>query len=204
MTETHDIDACVIVCQNILADYYCSYLHHHQLLVKSWAVIAACHWNWHNGYLQSLDMEFSWQSDRYFCSICDIVCKLKNVYSWAFIVAVPSDFTNGDDKMFGNHADIWDSQADVLASMANYLKNHGWKNGGPLFQKVNFYRKFNIWAMWHTFWCLLTAWKTTFHISNSTTIHHEYYGYHSGAWSQIYAKASSVFYMQRNVLRFVP
>jgi hypothetical protein len=25
---------------------------------------------------------------------------------------------------------------------------------------------------------LLTAWKTIFHISNSTTIHHEYYGYH--------------------------
>ncbi len=156
----------------------CIYLHHHHLLMKSWAVIAACRWNWHNGYLQSLDMEFSRQSDRYFYSICDIVCKLKNVYSWAFIVAVPSDFTNGDDKTFANHADIWDSQADVLASMANYLKNHGWKNGGPLFQKVNFYRKFNIWAMWHTFWCLLTAWKTIFHISNSTTIHHEYYGYH--------------------------
>jgi hypothetical protein len=25
---------------------------------------------------------------------------------------------------------------------------------------------------------LLTGWKTTFHIFNSTTIHYEYYGYH--------------------------
>lgn len=32
--------------------------------------------------------------------------------------------------------DIWESKADVFASIANYFKEHGWKEGGPIFQKV--------------------------------------------------------------------
>ncbi|BBN20298.1 membrane-bound lytic murein transglycosylase B [Marchantia polymorpha subsp. ruderalis] len=32
--------------------------------------------------------------------------------------------------------DIWESRADIFASMANYLMKHGWKRGGLLAQKV--------------------------------------------------------------------
>nr|XP_024379744.1 uncharacterized protein LOC112284287 isoform X3 [Physcomitrium patens] len=39
------------------------------------------------------------------------------------------------------HKDIWESKADVFASIANYFKEHGWKEGGPIFQKVQVPRK---------------------------------------------------------------
>jgi membrane-bound lytic murein transglycosylase B len=37
--------------------------------------------------------------------------------------------------------DIWESKADILASIANYFKEHGWKSGGPIFQKVQVPKK---------------------------------------------------------------
>ncbi|KAH8939951.1 hypothetical protein BDL97_15G063300 [Sphagnum fallax] len=66
--------------------------------------------------------------------------------SWAGAMGqcqfMPSSFRQYAVDYDGDgHTDIWDSQADVLASMANYLKNHGWKNGGPLFQKVSLAKK---------------------------------------------------------------
>jgi len=39
-------------------------------------------------------------------------------------------------KSVDSPTDIWESKADILASIANYFKEHGWKTGGPIFQKV--------------------------------------------------------------------
>eukprot|EP00899_Mesostigma_viride_P005820 jgi/Mesvir1/15239/Mv06464-RA.1 len=61
--------------------------------------------------------------------------------SWAGAMGqcqfMPSSFRayaidhDGDGK-----ADIWNSRADVLASIANYLSSHGWKKGQPYGQRV--------------------------------------------------------------------
>ncbi|KAG0585028.1 hypothetical protein KC19_3G252200 [Ceratodon purpureus] len=37
--------------------------------------------------------------------------------------------------------DIWESKPDIFASIANYFKEHGWKQGGPIFQKVQVPKK---------------------------------------------------------------
>lgn len=46
---------------------------------------------------------------------------------------------NGDGRK-----DIWTTHADVFASIANYLKGHGWKTGQPWAIKVKLPRNFNM------------------------------------------------------------
>eukprot|EP00249_Psilotum_nudum_P028864 c38837_g1_i1 orf=228-1196(+) len=62
--------------------------------------------------------------------------------SWAGAMGqcqfMPSSFLSyAVDYDGDNHADIWESHADVLASIANYLNKHGWKQGFPFAVKVS-------------------------------------------------------------------
>lgn len=51
---------------------------------------------------------------------------------------MPSSFLSYAVDYDGDgRTDIWESRADILASIANYLLKHGWKEGHPIAQKVS-------------------------------------------------------------------
>lgn len=61
--------------------------------------------------------------------------------SWAGAMGqcqfMPSSFQRFAIDYDGDgNKDIWESRADIFASMANFLKQHGWQEGAPIAQKV--------------------------------------------------------------------
>lgn len=67
---------------------------------------------------------------------------------------------DGDGK-----ADIWASEADVFASMANYLVKNGWKPGGPIGQKVKLPKGFNRKHLGLQVQKTVSEWKDSFRVT---------------------------------------